>query len=766
MTNPKHTNPTQPDRLAHEPYNFVPLPEKVVTVEVGDLPGYDIYTGYTGYLDCELTTLSPLYTRAAPNPQFFEEWADKTREMMKDDKAREEYAQFFHLGDTERPVIPGSSLRGMVRSLVEIVGYGKVQWITNKQLFFRTMDNTAVGDYYRGRMSDKVESGFLRKRGEQYFIQKCRVARIHRDKLGHVSQLYTGKRPNQIPSWKEQPYQYMPIWVELSASEKFVDRCAYQADENLREGRLVITGDIPKKKKEFVFLMPEAEAEEITVSEELYRRFCDDDQITTWQEQAFSKDRPYKDNRQRDGLPRKGHYLNEEGDPVFFLREGGTLTFFGRAHMFRLPYERSPIECVPSKLKQHNDESGNEIFDIAEAIFGYVPEGKRTTSRAGRVYFSDAVCEPNQETVWLTENIVTPMVLGSPKPTTFQHYLVQDKKYKHDPDNKRSLAHYGTPTPEETVIRGHKCYWHQRASDFIKSTEPDWQTDTQHTQIRPVKEGVTFQFRVYFENLQDFELGALLWVLNLPKGCCHKLGMGKPLGLGSVKVTPTLHLMDRPSRYTQLFDNDSWFEGTTLDKTTEIMLSQFEQYILKRMDPSERGKATRLAEVARIQELLALLNADGPRNPDDATYMELGDFRARPVLPLPSEIADVTKSQPITRTQSTHQPPAKTQPMIPSFAQDSSPPERTIFGYSVGDIFTGKVFDMKPDGTVLVVIPKVPDDRGFARIATSDLGGKQYGVDQQARCQITSITQEGQLTIFQCKPGPKPEGKQKGRGKS
>ena len=74
--NPKHDNPTRSDRRAHAPYNFVPLPEQIVRVDY-DIPGHDTYIGHTGYLDCALTTLSPTYTRATLNPDFFARWADR-----------------------------------------------------------------------------------------------------------------------------------------------------------------------------------------------------------------------------------------------------------------------------------------------------------------------------------------------------------------------------------------------------------------------------------------------------------------------------------------------------------------------------------------------------------------------------------------------------------------------------------------------------------------------------------------------------------------
>ena len=115
---PKHNNPKHQERVAHAPYNFVPLPEQIIRVNP-KMIRHDVFEGHTGYLDCVLTTLTPTYARAAFDPEFFARWFDDKSEMMKNGQARETYAQFFHLDDAQRPIIPGSSLRGMTRALIE-----------------------------------------------------------------------------------------------------------------------------------------------------------------------------------------------------------------------------------------------------------------------------------------------------------------------------------------------------------------------------------------------------------------------------------------------------------------------------------------------------------------------------------------------------------------------------------------------------------------------------------------------------------------------
>ncbi|WP_239376014.1 TIGR03986 family CRISPR-associated RAMP protein [Frankia sp. Cj5] len=82
-----------------------------------------------------------------------------------------------------------------------------------------------------------------------------------------------------------------------------------------------------------------------------------------------------------------------------------------------------------------------------------------------------------------------------------------------------------------------------------------------------VRPGTTFTFTVDVRNLSEVELGALLWLLDLDNACStgdgaapgdgprrfHRLGLGKPLGFGSVQLTVD------PAR-TDLRTGQSWAE--------------------------------------------------------------------------------------------------------------------------------------------------------------------------------------------------------------
>ncbi len=721
---PKHDNPTKDDRTACAPYNFVPLPETVVPAveSAKKLPNHNRYDPelYTGYFDVTLTTMSPVYIRGPiPRPDF-PKLDEEGQEKLRFRERVTNRPDFFYTHNWNEPLIPGSSLRGMLRAVLEIASYSKVQWVTDKKLFFRTVDKTSVGRYYRGILTGKVEGGFYRRVRGKHRIIPCEVLRVPRHLV--PGRLYRGRAPSKVPVWDPRPvHQWAPVWVRRSSGVvvdeiSFAPKSTSESDQWL-EGKLVVTGDVPGKKKEFVFLLPTDEDKEaaIEVDEELIELFHDDDQITQWQQDAFPKHQPVRDARKRDGFLRS--QPDDPGDPVFFVRERGKVLFFGRAHMFRLPYRDTPQDLVPEELRDPC------LIDYAEALFGYVrtaeeldwmereglgrPEqGDKRRAYAGRVFVTDAVLDEGQghdKDLWLVskgvpkvtakpvreggqgevlvdpdEGTLVPKILASPKPTAFQMYLTQD-----NPDDGRRLYHYDSNEQHGrrvTTIRGIKRYWHQGLNEN-KGMSPDEivhhireredtqlsRDDTQHTVMRPLSPGVRFHFRVYFENLSKEELGALCWALHplgeKDKEYYHHLGMGKPLGMGSVKLDAVLHLADRQKRYEKLFSLEDgklgWQEGAEPEKhrlTDRAALDRrvrpFERHVLKQLGTN----VEHLHEVNRIQTLLKMMEWPGfrARWDDDkrkgnTRYMQIewqtqrggkvNEYRYRPVLPGPLEVA-------------------------------------------------------------------------------------------------------------------------------
>lgn len=821
--NPKHTKENKPrqvkgdsrkgisdhDVYAYAPYNFVPLPEAVVKVvseqELAQLsaeeqhqllntrmPGHDRYQRYTGYIECELVTQSPLYIRGMMTQATFEEVGDKSFHDL-DDNQKEERAKFFMLRDGE-PVIPGSSLRGMIRSLVEIAGYGKVQPVTGEPLVYRAVgDTTSLGKEYRDQLlreirprtyEFQVKAGYMRHKGKNWYIAPAisnnqtlgqtffRVEIRSLDALrnrpnwyqfnsNHCFQLsFEPVAPREHPHNKDRNGNPR-IFLRYAKVERLNNQHLNNA--TFIKGIAVQSGNSPRKHMQFIFTMPdEDESKWIKVTDELRQRY--EDQKTDGQNEIVG-----------------GKGVLQDWCPVFYKTDmANQLIFFGHTAMFRLPYKKSPQSFVPEQLYHEKD------IDLAEAIFGYtksgdISEGKQR-AYAGRIFVNDARLMPNQRDVLMDGGtMLTPQILGSPKPTTFQHYLVQP-----DAREKRNLKHYASETPAETVIRGHKLYWHR---DNVTRRDIEIEADkreravTQLTGIKPVRAGIRFNFRIHFENLNSVELGALLWVLNLPEKHYPKLGMGKPLGMGAVKITPQLVLSNRSKRYSQLFEGDDWARGESQADDLNQFKQAFEKFVLNGMDETERRGAATLDQVERIKMLLEMLNWPGPQH-SLTEYMTIepeNQFKERPVLPDPLRIdpspdhkdasARSDSSHQPTRRQFTPQQPARQHPTTETDRQTLSKPTqagtsqitRPVPAKSspklpeVGDVFTEKIIKIRPNGDIVIQYKSLPSNQVAIFIAAGDLGGKKYQEGNLARCEVIEKYQEGEKWILKCKPAPKQE---------
>ena len=529
MRLPKHTNPSA-SRRSRAPYNFVPAPEVVVPAPA--LPLHDSYDPqrHSGVIHCTLTTATPLYTRSALEPNEY------GRRQAKDKP------EFFYVDpDTKLPVIPGSSLRGVLRTLVEIITYSKLQPVTNRQLFFRTMDGSSVMHAYSHRVGfapgdSRIRGGIFYADGEKYEIQPCLVARARYDEnseppLLFGQRVWTGAGPQRMPNWD---LQHKAVWVKLHADAtrnlfwfQFADkiRDRQPTSPGFYPGTLVITGWAPKKRGEFVFV--ETRESRIEVDERFVQDFESDDQISQWQGDAFPLGKPAVADRSRSGGLRNG-------EPVFYMIENGRL-IFGRAGKFRLPYAHAPVDMLPNYGLRHAPLPIADVVDMAEAMFGRVDEQASIDAQiAGRIAVGDAhVAAVGEFGDWAApEGGHLPKVLNSPKPTAVQHYLTQDR-----PESEKTLRHYDD-SPEDTTLRGHKLYWHKQENLATEMwAEPEGtEPGNLHTgRIRPVAAGVTFAFNLWFENLADEELGALLWMLKMASHDRYRLhlGLGKPYGLGT-----------------------------------------------------------------------------------------------------------------------------------------------------------------------------------------------------------------------------------------
>lgn len=625
---PRHLTNVPDDRKAVAPYNFVELPDKVVPAQL-PLPEQNCYDSqrYTGKIECTLTTSSPLYIRCG-----------LTRKEFECDTESKKLPDFFYTetaSKVRKPVIPGSSLRGMIRNLVEIISFSKLDKVSEHQkFFFRAVaadkDDPLKNIYKNGLKKENLKAGYLVKRNDGWYIRpatniegKYFIYIKEKDIEGKINGFTYMKSLDYVPQYR-QNISFGDLYPQngrLCAKKISSDCTKFNAvgvlvtsgnmlentnlDEQQREIKLKSKDG---RKYHYLVGIPDSEAQLIKINDDAITAYCS--ALTNFQKAKS----PY-DNNPFD----EDNGILKNGRVIFYSQlKSEEITLFGQSPNFRIPYipkdkqtAASAIDFIPERLRN------TSMIDITDAIFGFVrdkkQEDKNQQARAGRIFISDAECLSNIDDIWwekTSNHVITPQILASPKLTTFQHYLVQPEDTQ---AQKIKLKHYASELEKETVIRGHKLYWHKGSEPDIKHPNPEETSETQKTEIKPIGTGVKFKFTMHFENLRNVEIGALMWVLDIAANEKYRLslGMGKPLGMGAVKIEPKLYFSDRISRYKQLFSENNWeiAENEVNRQKYSDYISKFENYIIKELHKDQFYlQIADFKKISRIKMLLEMLS--------------------------------------------------------------------------------------------------------------------------------------------------------------
>ena len=225
-----------------------------------------------------------------------------------------------------------------------------------------------------------------------------------------------------------------------------------------------------------------------------------------------------------------------------------------RCHDFFAQISPDLLPLGPQRLK----EGRVAPLTPAELLFGFVedqsmPEGVAKPDRpayalAGRLRFSAGVASGT--TSRLPE--VALRILSTPKPPSPSMYF---QRAKPDANNGGDyIAKSALKLSKEFQVRGRKFYLHH-APAFTGSKPWESREEAnaaQKVSIRPVATGAAFQFHLDYDNLSNEELNLLLYSLRPSPAFRHKLGLGKPLGLGSVRIdVDAVDAIERAGRYSE-----------------------------------------------------------------------------------------------------------------------------------------------------------------------------------------------------------------------
>jgi CRISPR-associated protein (TIGR03986 family) len=192
-------------------------------------------------------------------------------------------------------------------------------------------------------------------------------------------------------------------------------------------------------------------------------------------------------------------------------------------------------------------------------------------------------------------------VLGQPKASFYPGYVADGKNYN-DADFQ---------------LRGYKQYWLKDAKAAPAEKEKVAST------LRPLPAGTVFHGVIRYKNLQEDELGLLLWALRLNEGCCHSIGMGKPYGFGRMKLTiDSLQAYD-PQR---LYSAKDLCAGPQ-DETELIgrYIAAYDAYACAALQIETTRKKPSIRNCAEIQTFFYLRST--VRKADEVRYMTLKEYK-------------------------------------------------------------------------------------------------------------------------------------------
>ena len=214
----------------------------------------------------------------------------------------------------------------------------------------------------------------------------------------------------------------------------------------------------------------------------------------------------------------------------------------------KLDYEKGVSYKMPRGFQRCDSK---EQLCPACRIFGAMSRG---VTFLGKICISDALAE--RETA--VENLTLESLM-QPKP--------------------RHRVWYENPQ-QPGVMRGRKFYYHR--SQGARTTT---QRGRFNKTVEAVKPGTVFAFNVDYTNLENDELALLVFALVLEAEMCHKVGMGKPVGLGSAKIEfAQWRQHDVQMRYKNLGEGTKVIRADALTDEIERWTNRYHEHYAKWRD--------------------------------------------------------------------------------------------------------------------------------------------------------------------------------------
>lgn len=555
----------------HNPYNFVPtLPRGPVRGPLGDAPppGHDrlLLDGWTGRIRVRLTVVTPL---------------------LIPDASRARQVPGGHLSFPLRlaggkPYLPPTSVKGMLRAAYEAVTNSRMGVFTGHgaRLAYRT---PAAGG------ASMVPARIVAD-GRGGFAIELLPGTSKIGQGGPSGPLYAawlptyGRRPVTYATGQPQHGDEVTCVIESERHRRgfefwrviAIARAKAGTKLTPAKGQRVVTGwvhatnqNIGRKHDERVFFVDGRKSIRVGLIQahrEAWHELIDNYQDIHERELQQRRDRGQAPDAYLGHEPGRTAWSKHVYEPVWQELREGSLCYarvegaepnvrvvgLYPVQISRELYAVSPEACLDRSLRPARSLAE---LSPADRVFGWVSQEGSGAYR-GRIRIGSTTCESEDPIEQFGSPGLPLAILAEPKPQQARFYLGQLR------DGAPSGQREGLPKEQAgyssgKAPRGRKVYPHHASlpegywdnaldgrpvggvSREYRRLRRDGteQRDDQNRSIEGwVRPGMTFTFGCDVTNLSDVELGTLIWLLSLPDGHVHRLGGGKPLGLGSVRL--------------------------------------------------------------------------------------------------------------------------------------------------------------------------------------------------------------------------------------
>ncbi len=517
------------------PYHFVPLSNWIFAPTWGPWVNQDqpFQDGLNGEIQLTLTNKTPLLIGE--------------RGEVKEGEPTQVH---FLTNPDGTYIIPGSTIKGMLRNVLEIASFSKMKLVDDKAFSFRDLASKA----YRNQIGTNTKAGFLNFIDGRWELTPCEFLPIHykdideelntrfNDKAGELSAQDKYRQINlKDNTFSANTYfKDNPQGKGKNATPTRMARLTSNENAEINDAHLVFTGPMSQgknivKKKDYLFYFEQDRDRSATipVPAEVWQAF-----VAAHGGQAGNNHQ----KQQTDLITYLQKNPSKHGIPVFWLppKGGGQqVRVLGLAKMMKLPYANTVHNTINYQNQAHTLQQLSP--DLTECLFGRV-EDEGELNLKGRVQCTDLNGVP--KTV-IIDKTLPPVIGGQPRASFFPAYLTQPNTDSED--HIKPGLDYTTWDDDNARIRGWKRYpntdnW-QAQFDINHDVQANVENlrhkdrTAMQNKLFPAKPGALFTGKIRFHNLKPQELGALLWAVTfgLNKDCFHKVGLGKPMGFGQVQ---------------------------------------------------------------------------------------------------------------------------------------------------------------------------------------------------------------------------------------